>query len=251
MSLALTSSEATGLLDQPRMQINWEQAARLRNIRAMELSERGEEYPRYLILPEVQALLESTLDLRHRLALTLLFTTGARVSELIQLKPESFRLEGELPCVRLPTLKKRDRRKPKNKAYAQKLRQQGVELDNVPHRWVPFVTPDHQRAVQSFVVTQRVKPFERLFPISARTIQTWVNQAVESFQARSDGYSFGFPITPRTFRHSFAMNACLQGVPQRILKEWMGHSSMASTEVYQRLLDVESHVIGRQIAWTL
>jgi integrase len=232
----------------PRVNINWQQAELLRDIRSQELTEGNTDFPRYLILPEVEGLINSVLDQRHRLAILLLFLTGARVGELVKLKPQSFYFNANMPCTKLPTLKKRDNRKGKNKRHQAKLQAQGIELDKQPYRWVPFVDVDYQREVQSYIVTHRIKPFERLFPVDTRTIQSWIKKAVENYEQQR-GQAFGFNVTPRTFRHSFAMNATLHGVPQRILQQWLGHESAASTVIYLQLLDVESHIVGKQVAW--
>src|SRR5690606_9660319 len=46
--------------------------------------------PSYLLKPEVLALLDAEKDPTHRLILDLMWTTGARVSEVLALTPASF-----------------------------------------------------------------------------------------------------------------------------------------------------------------
>jgi len=41
---------------------------------------------------------------------------------------------------------------------------------------------------------------------------------------------------PHVFRHSFAVNAVLQGVPILVIKNWLGHSNIQNTLIYMQVL---------------
>jgi len=41
---------------------------------------------------------------------------------------------------------------------------------------------------------------------------------------------------PHVFRHGFAVNAVLSGVPPMVLRRWMGHASMDTTLIYTEVL---------------
>lgn len=43
---------------------------------------------------------------------------------------------------------------------------------------------------------------------------------------------FPFDLTPMTFRHTFATSLLQKGVNLRVIQEMLGHSSLATTEVY-------------------
>lgn len=58
-------------------------------------------------------------------------------------------------------------------------------------------------------------------------------------QINADGIEFE-PITPKTFRHTFATRCAENGMPLQVLKTIMGHSSLAMTS------DLYSHVLGDQ-----
>ncbi|EDU0380718.1 phage integrase family protein, partial [Salmonella enterica subsp. enterica] len=73
----------------------------------------------------------------------------------------------------------------------------------------------------------------RLWEITNRTVRTWIGEAVEA--AAADGVTFSVPVTPHTFRHSYAMHMLYVGIPLKVLQALMGHKSFSSTEVYTKV----------------
>jgi integrase len=57
----------------------------------------------------------------------------------------------------------------------------------------------------------------RIWEITDRTVSTWLNEAVEA--AAADGVTFSVPVTPHTFRHSYAMHMLYAGIPLKVLTE--------------------------------
>lgn len=47
--------------------------------------------------------------------------------------------------------------------------------------------------------------------------------------------TFPVPVTPHTFRHSYAMHMLYTGIPLKVLQALMGHKSFSSTEVYTKV----------------
>ena len=56
----------------------------------------------------------------------------------------------------------------------------------------------------------------RLWEITDRTVRTWIGEAVEA--AAADGVTFSVPVTPHTFRHSYAMHMLYAGIPLKVLQ---------------------------------
>ncbi|ENF8456138.1 tyrosine-type recombinase/integrase [Salmonella enterica] len=77
----------------------------------------------------------------------------------------------------------------------------------------------------------------RIWEITDRTVRTWLNEAVES--AAADGVTFSVPVTPHTFRHSYAMHMLYNGIPLKVLQSLMGHKSVSSTEVYTKVFALD------------
>lgn len=51
--------------------------------------------------------------------------------------------------------------------------------------------------------------------------------------------SFPIPVTPHTFRHSFAMHLLMSGVPEKVLQSLLGHRYARSTETYTRVFALD------------
>ncbi len=66
---------------------------------------------------------------------------------------------------------------------------------------------------------------------------TWINEAVEA--AVADGVTFSLPVTPHTFRHSYAMHMLYAGTPLKVLQSLMEHKSISSTEVYTKVFALD------------
>ncbi|KAF1366599.1 site-specific recombinase XerD [Yokenella regensburgei] len=77
----------------------------------------------------------------------------------------------------------------------------------------------------------------RIWEITDRTVRTWLNEALNT--AAADGVSFSVPVTPHTFRHSYAMHMLYAGIPLKVLQSLMGHKSISSTEVYTKVFSLD------------
>ena len=77
----------------------------------------------------------------------------------------------------------------------------------------------------------------RIWEITDRTVRTWLNEAVDA--AAADGVTFSVPVTPHTFRHSYAMHMLYNGIPLKVLQSLMGHKSISSTEVYTKVFALD------------
>ena len=77
----------------------------------------------------------------------------------------------------------------------------------------------------------------RIWNITDRTVRTWLSEAVEA--AAADGVTFSVPISPHTFRHSYAMHMLYAGIPLKVLQSLMGHKSISSTEVYTKVFALD------------
>ena len=66
-----------------------------------------DELPKYLLAPEISALLHYVPDLHRKMLLATLWNTGARINEALALTRSDFSLAPPYPFVQLATLKQR------------------------------------------------------------------------------------------------------------------------------------------------
>ncbi len=197
-----------------------------------------DELPKYLLAPEISALLHYVPDLHRKMLLGTLWNTGARINEA--LTRGDFSLAPPYPFVQLATLKQRTEKATRTAGR--------VPAGSQAHRQVPLSDTQYVSQLQMMVATLKI-PLERrnkrtgrmekarIWEITDRTVRTWLNEAVEA--AAADGVTFSVPVTPHTFRHSYAMHMLYAGIPLKVLQSLMGHKSISSTEVYTKVFALD------------
>lgn len=181
--------------------------------------------PPYLLLPEIRALIDSAKHANHHLLLSTLWHTGARVSEVLALTPGSFDLDPRGSYVSLTTLKQRGR--PKAGGLARR-----------PARMIPITDPLFVRELETYFATERVPRGERIFPITRQAVDLRVRAAARAVQ--DAGTKLSMPVSAHTFRHSFAVNAVLHGIPLTVLQGWLGHKHLQTSAIYTQVLAAET-----------
>lgn len=174
--------------------------------------------PAYLLKPEVLTLLAAEKHPMYRLIFDLMWTTGARVSEVLALTPASFVDDGFDFGVILKTLKTRAGRPSKK------------SLERSAKRYVPIVDALLQDRIQSYLWAGRFRKSDRIFPVVRQT----VNRHIEAIVDTDGGAPFS--ISSHTFRHSFAIHLLLHGRPLKYVSQLLGHRSVDSTEIYTNVL---------------
>lgn len=199
-----------------------------------------DDYPKYLLAPEISALLHYAPDLYRKTLIATLWNTGARINEALALTRGDFQLAPPYPFVQLSTLKQRA-----DKAARSAGR---TPAGHSPHRIVPLSDMQFVSQLQTMVATLKI-PLEkrnkstgrteraRIWTVTDRTVRSWINEAVDA--ANADGVFFSVPITPHTFRHSYAMHMLYAGIPLKVLQSLMGHKSVSSTEVYTKVFALD------------
>ena len=199
-----------------------------------------DELPKYLLAPEVSALLHYVPDLHRKMLLATLWNTGARINEALALTRSDFSLAPPYPFVQLATLKQRAEKAARTAGRS--------PAGSQAHRLVPLSDANYVRQLEMMVATLKI-PLERrskrsgrtekarIWEITDRTVRTWISEAVET--AAADGVTFSVPVTPHTFRHSYAMHMLYAGIPLKVLQSLMGHKSISSTEVYTKVFALD------------
>lgn len=209
----------------------------------------GAGLPKYLLAPEIAVLLSYIDDLNARLYFETLWNCGARLNEALALRPVDFELEpsrrNPSPVVVLKTLKQRNHEASRGRGRPKKATEE-VHPDpryrKPPEpgiRIVPLLDAAYVIRMREFLATWRkgVK-HKPVWDIASRqTPLNWLSAALR--RAASDGVTFSIPVTPHTFRHSFAMHLAMAGVPEKVLQSLLGHRYARSTATYTRVFSLD------------
>lgn len=168
--------------------------------------------PEIMTLGEVETLLEqpngnSPKEIRDKAMLELLYATGMRVSELVNLKVQDVDMQADfVECGD----KGKERKIPFNedakKALSQYLTNSREELVSSEENEVLFVNCSGQEMSR--------QGFWKLLKVYAK------KAGIES------------EITPHTLRHSFAAHLVENGTDLKAVQEMMGHSDISTTQIY-------------------
>jgi len=167
--------------------------------------------PKYLNKAEVEAVLENLRkkeNLKNYLLVLLLWQTGARVSELLQVKVEDIDFYNS--NIKIPTLKRTGGKK--------------------QQRVLPL---KHQTlALISLHINQKnLKKNDKLFNFTRQQAFNIVRDAILEVFPADKGRAH-----PHTLRHSFAVYCIANQVPIIVVKNWMGHANINSTLIYTQIL---------------
>mgnify|MGYP000279253755 FL=1 len=161
---------------------------------------------------------DSESGLRDRAIIELLFSSGLRVSELVNLNRDHINLSRREFMVRGKGQKDRP-------VFISKKAAEHVEAylqartDNLPALFLSY-----SKASQSADTSGN---FRRL---GARSIQRMVGQ-----YARLAGITKH--VSPHTMRHSFATDLLMNGADLRSVQSMLGHSNISTTQVYTHVTD--------------
>ncbi|MBK0167470.1 tyrosine-type recombinase/integrase [Klebsiella sp. S69] len=207
--------------DNPVPATNYETAIALRGMALLQ-----PYLPKYLLALEVAVLLHYLQDERQRMLFATLWNTGAHITEALTITPEDLQLDGPRPCIRLRTLKQRQRGRGR------------LSADEKIARIVPLLDAAYVDQLRRYLATFRTVRRRPLFAVSRKTAWLWMQQAID--RAREEGIEFALPaVNPKTLRHSFAMHLFFNHVPPKVVQAYMGHESYESTEVYLKVFALD------------
>lgn len=167
--------------------------------------------PVVLSVEEVERMISSLVNLKHRTIIVLMYSAGLRRSELINLKPKD--IDSERMRVHIRQGKgKKDR--------------------------YTLLSPACLELLRSYYKVYRPKTY--LFEpqgvkntkISDRTIEHIVKKAAKKANITKN-------VSPHTLRHSFATHLLEQGVNIKLIQQFLGHTSLRTTSIYLHLTNTD------------
>lgn len=177
--------------------------------------------PKALTIDQIAALLDAAgpapgtatetdaIRLRDRALLELLYATGARVSELMQLDVDDIAGDTELLRVR-------------GKGQKERIVPVGSYARAAVDAYLARSRPE---------LSRRGHATPRLF-LGARGAPLSRQGAWLIIQAAAERAGLQAHVSPHTFRHSFATHLLQGGADVRVVQELLGHASVATTQIY-------------------
>lgn len=158
--------------------------------------------PAVLSKEEILDILRATKNLKHRLSLAIIYASGFRISELLNLKLADIDI---------------DRRQIKiSQSKGRKDRYVGLAESILP-------------LLQNYIGTYRPK----VFLIEGKPSERYSPESVRSFLHRSClAAGIRKRVTPHMLRHSFATHLLESGVDIRYIQELLGHRDPKTTMIY-------------------
>lgn len=169
--------------------------------------------PKALTIDQVERLLaapsaEEPIGIRDRALLELLYATGARVSEAVNLDVDDVS-HGDV--LRLRGKGSKERIVPVG-SYAR------AAVDAYLTRVRPGLAAKGRASARLFLGARGA-------PLSRQSAWLVIREAAERAQITSE-------VSPHTLRHSFATHLLQGGADVRVVQELLGHASVATTQIY-------------------
>ena len=183
--------------------------------------------PDVLSVDEVGRLLSASdtrdwMGIRDKAALELMYATGMRVSELVGLTMGGLNLDvGFIKC--------------KGKGDKERIVPIGKKAKEATQRYIDKVRPDLLKNKQD----------DHLFlsrlgkKVSRQSFWKMIKKNTKLARIKKE-------ITPHTLRHSFATHLLERGADLRVVQELLGHSDIATTQVYTHINKERLKSIHRQ-----
>ncbi len=173
--------------------------------------------PQILDIQDIEAILEvidteSDGGLRDRALLELLYGSGLRISELLELRLPFLMLEeGWVQVI--------------GKGSKERAVPFGEEAQDWLRRYLRHVRPEFARSIQAedyVFLNRRGAPLSRM--------GVW--KIIQKYAALAE---IDKAVSPHIFRHSFATHLLEGGADLRAVQEMLGHSDIATTQIYTHL----------------
>jgi len=172
-------------------------------LKGFEYPRRPKELPKFLSPEDVRKLINAAEDIRDRLIVSLLYTTGIRVSELIKIRKEDIDLS-----------------KNSLKVFGKGSKERIVFFNNYTKKLLKEYLNKYKFGDRDYIFPGR----------GSETIHYVTVERVLNRLKRKAGLSK--KVTPHILRHSFATYALSQGMDIREIQELLGHASLRTTQVY-------------------
>jgi len=169
--------------------------------------------PFTLSVSEVEALLNAPnvrdlMEMRDKACLELMYATGMRVSELVNLKMDDINMGvGFAKCF--------------GKGSKERIVPFGKKAKESLERYLEKSRPQFlKKSISNYLFLTRLSK-----PMSRQTFWKIIKRYVKAARIKKN-------ITPHSLRHSFATHILERGADLRIVQEMLGHADISTTQIY-------------------
>lgn len=167
--------------------------------------------------------LDTITGQRDRAIMELLFSTGLRVSELVNLNRDNINLDSGEFSIRGKGQKDRP-----------------VYLSDSAKASILLYLKTRQDDTEAlFIRVSRNKGSNELYRLTPRTIQ----RIVETYRLKA---GITKQVTPHTLRHSFATDLLGNGADLRSVQAMLGHANIGTTQIYTHVTDPQLKEVHKQ-----
>lgn len=192
---------------------------RIQRVLAIPMQRTPKEPVTYLEVDELVCLLQqpdraTAVGRRDDVLLTILYDTGARVQEVVDIRPHDLRLESPAQA---------------------RLTGKGRKTRVVP--LMPSTVDKLRNYMEEHGLMASARQEGPLFRgrLGGRLTRSGIRHILQKYTARAGkGLPNGHRISPHTLRHSKAMHLLQSGVPLVIIRNILGHEDVKTTEIYAK-----------------
>ncbi|MDO8601225.1 MAG: tyrosine-type recombinase/integrase [bacterium] len=178
--------------------------------------DKGDREVRFLSIEQLKKLFSTpetstTQGLRDRAILEVFFSTGMRISELVSLNKNQIKIKSGMKELELSIIGKGGRART-------------VYFSDRTLDWLNKYLMTRKDEDEALFINYRSKKTNSL-RLTPRSIEKMIKKYA---------IQVGLPIntTPHVMRHTFATDLLSQGVDLRTIQEFLGHKSIAATQIY-------------------
>lgn len=168
----------------------------------LERPSKSKKLPEVLSIEEIIKLIQVTRNLKHRAIIALLYSSGLRIGELINLKLSDLHVN-------------------RKQLHIKDAKGRKDRYTVLADSFLPLL--------QNYVISYEPK----IFFVEGQIGKPYSASSVRKFLKRSCKLAkIERPVTPHTLRHSYATHLLEQGVGLRHIQELLGHSKPETTMIY-------------------
>ncbi len=160
---------------------------------------------------------KNRLGLRNRFFMILLYDTGGRMQEVLDLKLKDISLETEVPCIYMT-------------GKGNKVRVIPLMDKTILHllEYLKLFHPTQPDNKDDYLFYTVIKGKQG--PMSPDNVSVFIKKYAE--QARTSCPEIPQKVHAHLFRHSRAMHLYQSGIPLSYIKDFLGHASVTTTDIY-------------------